>query len=148
MQIKRVGILLTWGAVLCLGGLFLLAAPLTAGEADVIAVVARCNADSTCSFAVTLKHGDKGWDHFADRWEVVDGEGKVLATRVLRHPHVDEQPFTRSLSGVEVPKALERVTIRGRDSVDGYGGRELEIELKRPGESRAPAAQPSSSSPR
>ena len=46
---------------------------------------------------VTLAHPDTGWDHYADGWEVVTGDGTSLGLRVLAHPHVDEQPFTRSL---------------------------------------------------
>ena len=46
---------------------------------------------------------DSGWDHYANRWEVLEPEGQVIATRTLLHPHVDEQPFTRSLSGIHIP---------------------------------------------
>ena len=45
----------------------------------------------------------------------------MLGERVLLHPHVDEQPFTRSLSGVTVPSGTEQVTVRAHDSVDGWG---------------------------
>ena len=46
---------------------------------------------------VTLKHADSGWDHYADAWRVVLPTGKVAGTRTLSHPHINEQPFTRSL---------------------------------------------------
>ena len=52
-----------------------------------------------------------------------------LATRVLRHPHVNEQPFTRQLAGVEIPAGLERVRIRAHDSVHADGGAEVVVEL-------------------
>jgi hypothetical protein len=45
----------------------------------------------------------------------------VLGERVLLHPHVDEQPFTRSLSGVAIPSDVEQVTVRAHDNVDGWG---------------------------
>lgn len=71
-------------------------------------------------FVVTLEHNDEGWEHFADRWEVWTADGKVLLdTRSLAHPHVDEQPFTRSLSGVEVPDGVNQVLIRAHDLVHG-----------------------------
>ncbi len=80
-------------------------------------------------FDVTLRHADSGWDHYADAWEVLAPDGGLLAKRVLVHPHVNEQPFTRSLGGVKVPAGIDRVRIRAHDSVHGYGGREMEIAL-------------------
>lgn len=82
-------------------------------------------------FDVTLRHADTGWDHYADAWEVLGPDGTVLAKRVLLHPHVDEQPFTRSLAGVKIPAGIARVRIRAHDSVHGYGGREMEVALPR-----------------
>jgi hypothetical protein len=48
---------------------------------------------------------------------------------VLLHPHVNEQPFTRSLGNVKVPAGIDRVIIRARDSLHGWGGREFEVTL-------------------
>jgi len=79
-------------------------------------------------FDVTLRHGDTGWDHYADAWSVIGPDGMVLGERVLAHPHVDEQPFTRSLSGVEIPDGTTRVLLRPRDSVHGDGP-DFELEL-------------------
>jgi hypothetical protein len=100
-----------------------------AGEADVVGVKARRGGDGTWSFTVTVSHDDKGWEHYADQWEVLDPDGEVFGTRVLLHPHVGEQPFTRSLGGVQIPKEVEKVVVRARDSVHGYGGEEMEVEL-------------------
>ncbi len=109
----------------------LLAAPLArAGEADVLKVEARPEGGAW-RFDVTVAHADTGWDHYADRWEVLAPDGTVLGTRVLLHPHENEQPFTRSLGGVEVPAAVTRVTVRAHDSVHGLGGREVTVELER-----------------
>jgi len=99
----------------------------SANKADVVDVSVRCDGD--CSFDVTLKHDDSGWDHYADRWDVLAPDGTVLGTRVLYHPHVNEQPFTRSLGGVEIPADIKRVTLRGRDSLHGYGGVEKTVDL-------------------
>ena len=101
------------------------------GEADVIEVKATPTDSGVYRFDVTVGHGDTGWDHYANRWEVLGPDGKVLATRVLHHPHVNEQPFQRSLSGVAIPEKINRVTVRAHDSVHGFGGREVEVELLR-----------------
>jgi hypothetical protein len=101
-----------------------------AGEVDVVDARASKAADGSYSFDVTLRHADEGWEHYADAWEVVAPDGTVLATRVLYHPHVDEQPFTRSLSGVKIPDGVTHVTIRGHDKVHAYGGIELVLDLK------------------
>jgi hypothetical protein len=53
----------------------------------------------------------------------------VLGTRNLAHPHVDEQPFTRSATGVVIPEDVRSVTVRANDSVHGYGGAEILVEL-------------------
>ena len=106
----------------------MLASSASAGEADVLQVKAN-QSGSTWSFSVTVQHADEGWDHYADRWEVVTVVGEVLGTRVLAHPHVGEQPFTRSLGGVEIPAGLKEVVIRARDSVHGYGGAEVSVKL-------------------
>jgi hypothetical protein len=100
-----------------------------AGEADVVVARATCNAERICLFTVTVRHADTGWRHYADRFEVLDADGAVLGTRVLQHPHVHEQPFTRTLAGVEIPPGVERVTVRAGDSVHAYGGRTAEVEL-------------------
>ena len=80
-----------------------------AGEADVIAVDATKEGKDRYSFGVTVRHADEGWKHYADAWEVVAPDGTVLGTRTLYHPHVNEQPFTRSLSGVQVPAGTREV---------------------------------------
>ncbi|MBO6782853.1 MAG: hypothetical protein JJ899_06215 [Alphaproteobacteria bacterium] len=101
-----------------------------AGESAVTAVQVRAEGGGKYSFSVTLRHDDEGWDHYADRWEVLTMDGEVIATRTLFHPHVNEQPFTRSLGGVEVPVGTTRVRIRSHDSVHAYGGPELVVELE------------------
>jgi hypothetical protein len=102
---------------------------LWAGEADVVDVRASKSATKTYTFHVTVQHADTGWDHYADRWDVVGPDGVVLATRVLLHPHVEEQPFTRSLSGVRIPPGTETVTVRAHDKVHGWGGRTMTVQL-------------------
>jgi hypothetical protein len=44
---------------------------------------------------------------------------------------VDEQPFTRSLSGVRISATVSEVTVRAHDSVHAYGGKTVTVELPR-----------------
>jgi hypothetical protein len=67
-------------------------------------------------FDVSVSHPDSGWDHYADLWEVRDATGRVLGSRVLLHPHVEEQPFMRSLAGVNIPPGLSQVSVYARCS--------------------------------
>ncbi len=82
------------------------------------------------SFSVTLLHGATGWEDYADGWRVELDDGTVLGVRVLMHPHVSEQPFTRSLSGVAVPDGVTRVFIRARTLVEGWGNDRFGVSLK------------------
>ncbi|WP_299201374.1 hypothetical protein [uncultured Amphritea sp.] len=61
--------------------------------------------------------------------EVVDSKGNILATRRLLHPHVGEQPFTRTLSGVDIPAAITRVNVQAHDLVHLYGGAVKSVDL-------------------
>jgi len=70
--------------------------------------------------SVTLLHDDTGWDDYADGWEVFDMEGNSLGFRKLHHPHVNEQPFTRSLGNVTPPDGATQVQVRARDTVTGW----------------------------
>jgi len=120
--------LIPFVAALCLVGS---AGYAWAGKADVVAVEVLQAADGGYRFDVTVLHADNGWAHYADRWEVVAPDGTVLATRVLHHPHVGEQPFTRGLGGVRIPEGVTSVAVRARDSVHGYGGAEMTVEVVR-----------------
>ena len=103
----------------------------SAGEADVIAVEITATGSNTYRVEVTVRHADEGWDHYANKWEVVAPDGKVLGTRVLYHPHVDEQPFTRSLSAIEIPEGINSVILRAYDLVHDAGGAEIAVDVPR-----------------
>lgn len=103
--------------------------PAIAGEADVLDVDVSCKSGPVCRFDVTVRHDDEGWKHYANRWDVLSREGEVLATRILAHPHDNEQPFTRSLTNVRIPDGLSEVIIRAHDSVHEYGGKEMVVQL-------------------
>ena len=105
------------------------ASPALAGEADVLKAQATRQDDGLWRFDVTVRHADTGWEHYADAWEILTPEGKLLARRVLLHPHVNEQPFTRSVGDVRIPAGMKQVRIRAHDKVHGYGGKELLLTL-------------------
>ncbi len=89
--------------------------------------------DGTWTFAVTLSHGDTGWDDYVDGWHVETADGAILGTRILLHPHVDEQPFTRSLSDVTLGEGVDEIFIRPHDLVSGYGVDPLRVPLAETG---------------
>ena len=109
--------------------LLLMSTAAFAGEADVIEVEVRRIGGDTYRFDVTVRHADEGWEHFANKWEITAPDGTVLGTRILAHPHVEEQPFTRSLSGVKIPENLAEITVRAHDLVHGYGGKTVEVKV-------------------
>ena len=100
-----------------------------AGEASVTAAKAT-KTNAGWRFDVTVQHADTGWDHYADAWRVVSKDGTVFGTRTLYHPHVDEQPFTRSLSGVAIPSGVTEVIVESHDSVHGWGGQQVVVQLQ------------------
>ena len=100
-----------------------------AGEADIVKVAVTESAPGSFRFDVSVRHDDKGWDHYANAWQIVGPGGSVLGERVLLHPHDTEQPFTRSLSGVAISAEIKTVIIRARDSVHDFGGKEMRVDL-------------------
>ncbi|MCG6884168.1 MAG: hypothetical protein LJE62_10490 [Silicimonas sp.] len=111
--------------------LILLALPFPALADDAVIEAAEARASGeTWNFSVTLSHGDTGWDDYADGWRVVLADGTELGFRELLHPHENEQPFTRSLSGVTIPAGTREVFIEARTNTDGWGAARLAVPLK------------------
>lgn len=123
------GLALTLLATLLALGLIVGTPPALAGEADVVDVSVTEQSDGVFRFDVTVAHADTGWEHYADRWDVVAPDGTVLGSRTLLHPHENEQPFTRSLTGVAIPPGIDTVTVRAHDNVHGLGGAEMTVPL-------------------
>ena len=115
--------------VMVLTVMLLISTEAYAGEADVIEVDVKQTGKDTYFFKVTVRHADEGWDHYANKWDVVAPDGTVLGTRTLFHPHVDEQPFTRSLSDVKISESITEVTVRAHDSVHEYGGKTVQVAI-------------------
>lgn len=98
---------------------------------DVVGATASQSADGTWSFSATLSSPYDTPARYADAWRVVGPDGTVYGVRELAHDHANEQPFTRSLGGVEVPDEVTEVTIEGRDQVSGWGGQTTTVALER-----------------
>ncbi|WP_300033419.1 hypothetical protein [uncultured Roseobacter sp.] len=114
---------------LLVAALMLGALPALSAEPTIENVKAQRTGD-TWRFDVTIAHPDTGWDHYADAWRVLDMEGNELGIRVLAHPHVDEQPFTRSLSGVRIPEGTRQVRIQARDLPGGWNRGSVTVNLR------------------
>lgn len=108
--------------------LLLLASPALADPARIVWAEA-IQTSGGWRFEVALEHGDTGWDDYADGWRVELPDGTVLGTRVLTHPHVTEQPFTRSLFGVLLPDGTTLVHIRARTSQTGWAAEATPVSL-------------------
>lgn len=115
---------------LLVSGLLLYTIQSHANEATIVTAKIQAVEEGTRNFRidVTLQHNDTGWDHYANRWDVLDQNGNLLGTRTLYHPHVDEQPFTRSLS-LTIPPEVTHITIVASDSVHGDNSETLELEV-------------------
>ena len=105
-------------------------------DADVLFVRTTETAVGLWTFSVEVAHPDTGWEDYADGWDVVLPDGTVAKanpddpfTRLLLHPHENEQPFTRSQSNVPIPADVTEVTVRAHDLVDGFGGQEVMVDL-------------------
>lgn len=107
----------------------LAAGPAVSDGAEIVAATAS-GSGGLWSVSVTLRHGDTGWDDYADAWRVVTSDGTVVATRELLHPHVDEKPFTRSLAGIEIPSGTVEVFVEARTNADGWNGERFPLALK------------------
>ena len=99
-----------------------------AGEAEVVDVTLDGQGGEKYRISVTLKHADTGWDHYANAWLVFDEDGNLLGERVLHHPHVNEQPFTRSLT-VSIPAGVKNIIIKAKDSVHGLNDEGFEVTI-------------------
>ncbi len=100
-----------------------------AGQADIVDAKAVISGDGW-RFTVSIEHADTGWDHYADAWRVVTEDGEILGERTLMHPHEGEQPFTRSLDGVKIPKNINIVFIEAHDSMHGWSSQRSKLILR------------------
>lgn len=112
-------------------GTVLWAGTALAGDVEVVATHFQ-QQGSSWTVDATLRHGDTGWEHYTDAWRVVTEKGEVLGTRTLYHPHENEQPFTRNLGNLLIPKGLNLVFVEAHDKVHGWSAQRIRIDLRQP----------------
>jgi hypothetical protein len=126
-------------AALCTGVAWLVAAPAVlparaAGAAeqkfpDVLGAKVRAAGPDRFDFDVTVSSPYDTPQRYADAFRVSDRDGTVFGERILLHDHAGEQPFTRDLYGVRIPRGVRQVVVQARDLRHGYGGRTVEVNL-------------------
>jgi hypothetical protein len=99
---------------------------------DVIEVEIEAESGGTYRFDVTISSPYDSPERYADAWRILDLDGNVHGTRELAHHHAGEQPFTRSLSGVDLPADVDSVVVEGRDLIGGWGGATVDAAVPRP----------------
>ena len=102
----------------------------SAGGADVIDASAMRESNGRYTVSATILHKDEGWKHYVNRFEVLTPDGKLIGARYLGHPHVNEQPFTRSTT-ITIPEGVTRIQIRPRDNVDGWSEVTYPVDVPR-----------------
>lgn len=96
---------------------------------DVVAVEVKPTSETTFDFDVTISSPYDTPSRYADGFRVVTKQGQVLGERKLLHDHQGEQPFTRDLYSVRIPRHVRHVVVQARDQVSGYGGKSVEVAL-------------------
>jgi hypothetical protein len=96
---------------------------------DIIAVNVRARAADTFDFDVTVSSPYDTRERYADAFRVMHADGTVYGERALLHDHADEQPFTRDLYGIKIPRTVRSVIVQGRDQRAGYGGKTFTVQL-------------------
>jgi len=101
-----------------------------ASGAEIVKVKAEKTSAQKCNISVTLEHADEGWEHYANAWRIYSAEGELIGERTLHHPHVKEQPFTRSLLGIGIPSEHSEVTIVAVCSKTGESKKSYTLKLR------------------
>lgn len=83
----------------------------------------------TWTLDVTIASPYDSPERYADGWRVLDPDGTVLGEMELGHDHADEQPFTRTQTGLEIPDGVEKIVVEGHDLENGYGGGTVSLDL-------------------
>jgi len=83
--------------------------------------------DNTADLSVTVSSPYDTPERYADGWRVLDQDDEVLGEHTLMHDHADEQPFTRTQTGLTIPDGTQELTVEGRDLKNGYGGETVTV---------------------
>jgi hypothetical protein len=109
---------------------FLFANSVLASDVEIIKVVLTKDT-GTWRADVTLKHDDTGWKHYADGWRLTDEKGREIVKRTLYHPHVNEQPFTRSTSNFQIPSDKKVIFVEAHDLNRGWSKNKVAIDMSK-----------------
>jgi len=101
-----------------------------ASDAEIIKVKAERTPAQKYNISVTVEHADEGWEHYANAWRVYSPDGELIGERVLHHPHVKEQPFTRTLLGISIPSDLAEVKVVAVCSKTGESKKSYTLKLQ------------------
>ena len=101
--------------------------PPKAGDHAVVRSVSAAGSAGNYTFSVELKSPDTGCGQYADWWEVLNADGKLIYRRILAHSHVHEQPFTRSGGPVKIAED-DVVTVRAHMHPGGYGSGKIAMK--------------------
>ncbi len=96
---------------------------------DVVTVKVRSSGPDVFDFDATVSSPYDTPARYADGFRVTSLSGEVFGERKLLHDHQDEQPFTRDLYGVKIPRSVKQVLVQGRDQQFGYGGKSVQVQL-------------------
>ena len=113
----------------------LLTTSVFASDVEIVKVVLTKHT-GTWRADVTLNHADTGWKHYADAWRLVDVKGNEIGKRTLYHPHVSEQPFTRSLSSFQIPADKKIIFVEAHDLKHGWSPDKVKIDMTKSSGSR------------
>ena len=106
----------------------LLTTSVFANDVEIVKVVLT-HQTGTWRADVTLKHADTGWKHYADAWRLVDDKGTEIGKRTLYHPHVNEQPFTRSLGNFQISSDKKIIFVEAHDLKHGWSPNRVKIDM-------------------
>ena len=96
---------------------------------DVVNVSVRVHGENSFDFDVTISSPYDTPERYADAFRVMGADGTSYGERILLHDHADEQPFTRDLYDVAIPRGVQKVIVQARDKKYGYGGKTREVVL-------------------
>ena len=96
---------------------------------DVLNAKVQPRGADTFDFDVTVSSPYDTPQRYADGFRVTGKDGTVFGERKLWHDHAGEQPFTRDLYGVKIPRGIRAVVIQARDQKHGYGGKTVDVPL-------------------
>jgi len=89
------------------------------GTAEIVSVTTS-GGENNYTFSVGIRSDETGCEQYANWWEVISEDGKLIYRRILGHSHVNEQPFVRSGGSVKILKD-QIVIVRAHMNTSGYG---------------------------